>query len=134
MQFFPVYQIFSNKSRLIMDSNVRKLLFIQKCPQFSQKWSASSAGMLATFSMSEHKNIKIGFKHQHPQPSTFQRVLRPSGGQIFDTWVSKSSQKINSFWKVSKFCGGGNQKSYFKTWTLTGTLKGTQQFTHKTVV
>jgi len=40
-----------------MDSNVRKLLFIQKCPQFSQKWSASSAGMLATFSMSEHKNI-----------------------------------------------------------------------------
>ena len=30
----------------------RKLLFIQKCPQFSQKLSASNACMLATFSMS----------------------------------------------------------------------------------
>ena len=30
----------------------RKLLFILKCPQFSQKLSASNACMLATFSMS----------------------------------------------------------------------------------
>ena len=30
----------------------KKLLFIQKCPQFSQKSSASHACMLATFSLS----------------------------------------------------------------------------------
>ena len=36
----------------------KKLLFIQKCPQFSQKLSASNACMLATFSMSDNRKRK----------------------------------------------------------------------------
>ena len=36
----------------LFGENARILLFIQKCPQFSQKLSASIACMLGTFSMS----------------------------------------------------------------------------------
>ena len=60
MQCFPMNQIFLKKHGLIVDNNADlwaligekcgKLLFIQKCPQFSQKLSASNACMLATFS------------------------------------------------------------------------------------
>ena len=54
----------------------RKLLFIQKCPQFSQKFSASNACMLVTFSMSEYitcylpnfdQTVKLGFSDQQKQ-------------------------------------------------------------------
>ena len=43
-------------------NTARKLLFIQICPQFSQKLSASIACMLATFSMSEYRLAKMSFK------------------------------------------------------------------------
>ena len=61
--FSHLYMISLNKNWLIVDHNedlwtfiwiiTRNMLFIQKCPQFSQKMSASNACMLATFFMSE---------------------------------------------------------------------------------
>ena len=37
----------------LLVKTARKSLFFQKCPQFSQKLSASTACMLASFSMSD---------------------------------------------------------------------------------
>ena len=44
----------------LIGENARILLFIQKCPQFSQKLSASIACMLATFSMSAPNRVPVG--------------------------------------------------------------------------
>ena len=40
----------------------RQFMFIQKCPQFFQKLSASNACMLATFSMSGTHSVVICLK------------------------------------------------------------------------
>ena len=45
-----------------------KLSFIQKCPQFSQKMSASNACMLATLSMSGGAGVAVE-NHFHVKPN-----------------------------------------------------------------
>ena len=59
----------------------RKLLFIQKCPHFCQKLSASIACMLATFSMSEF---------DYSIYSTFIKRIGISGSNILSALIKQT--------------------------------------------
>ena len=101
MQFSSIYWTFLGKKDLLWIvikscghswvCTTKNLLLIQKCPQFSQKLSASTACMLATFSMSALQSVII---------KTFWIIVFPKVSTIFSKIVRKQCLHACDFFRV----------------------------------